>query len=634
MTEHFPQFERGTISYMITSTITRPTAITPTWTCDRKVYLVETVDVAPVSQRKQRMITLNPISREKKVKPKDLKQRSTRPPSTLSRNTPTASAESVPRGDAQSPERPVHSPAPSQTSIPSAVSSGTRNSRIGPRSASARDSDSQSMTTSHPDKTITATIELVRAGCLPGDILPVKISINHTKPIKSLEGIIVTLYRQGRIDTHPTTSIDPTGKGKGVVRSSHDCYPKSKSGFAGLSLSSAVSSGVFRKDLSQTFAPLIVDPRSLTAVVKTSVRVPEDAFPTISSVPGAMVSFKYYVEVIVDLRGKLQAGLDSLLPRLSRPSILHGSQNTSHTLQRDENGAREIVSTFSGSILDTDQIRRERSVAACLFEVIVGTRDSGRKRVTPRPRTQSEKYHEDSIAPESTEVRLLDNLEDYPARGLQDGPHPIPVGTGTGHLRGTSPPHLVLLSPAEAVPPPVLENEEAMDEKTRIRIAEERLLPSQPPEEEVSVGIEHKPTAPGNPSNLGMDYTIAIGDYGHASTSTHARGELSAPSAGSNVSPSETGYLRPSGSSPGEDKQELERRRLQLEASAPEDFPDHDEWGIREATRAPDLTPFEPSAPLLPEDEEYNQQSPSYRYQDPGSGPNSTTRESLPRYER
>jgi len=581
------------------------------------------------------MITLNPISREKKVKAKDSKRLSTRSPLNRTSSGRTASAESVPRGHAQPLERPVHSPAPSEASTPSAVSSSTRSSRVGHRSSSAKDSDSQSNTTSQADKTITATIELVRAGCLPGDVIPVKISINHTKPIKSLEGIIVTLYRQGRIDTHPAISVEPIGKGKGIVRSDHDSYPRNKSGLVGLSLSSTVSSGVFRKDLSQTFAPLIVDPRSLTAVVKTSVRVPEDSFPTISSVPGAMISFKYYVEVIVDLRGKLQVGLDNLLPRLSRSSALNDSHNNSHILQRDETGAREIVSTFSGSILDTDQIRRERSVAACLFEVIVGTRDSGRKRTTRGPWTQQAEYHESFIPPGSTDVRLPDDPEDHQTYGPQDGLHSFPPNSVAGELAVNLQHHQVLPSPTGAVPPPIVEDEDVMDEKTRIRRAEERLLPSQPPREEISLGTDYIPTAPGQLGTPGRNHPVPIGGNGESSTYACTHGGPSARSAETIIPSSDNGIVQAGGSYTGDDKQELERHRLQLEASAPEDFPDDDGSDPRRAlTGAPQLTHMEPSAPMLVDDEEHNHQSPSYLYHDPGSGTSSAARESLPRYER
>ena len=66
-------------------------------------------------------------------------------------------------------------------------------------------------------------------------------------------------------------------------------YPKSKTGLGGLSLSSAGSSSIFRKDLAQTFAPILIDPYTLSAVIHASVESPADAFPTISGVAtGAM----------------------------------------------------------------------------------------------------------------------------------------------------------------------------------------------------------------------------------------------------------------------------------------------------------------------------------------------------------
>src|SRR3990170_1211450 len=48
---------------MVTSTITRPTSIAATSTCDQKVSLVETVDIGPMSPPKPRTISLEPISR-------------------------------------------------------------------------------------------------------------------------------------------------------------------------------------------------------------------------------------------------------------------------------------------------------------------------------------------------------------------------------------------------------------------------------------------------------------------------------------------------------------------------------------------------------------------------------------------
>ncbi len=47
---------------------------------------------------------------------------------------------------------------------------------------------------------VQATAELSRGGYLKGDTISAVIQISHTKPIKNMRGIIVTLYRLGRFD--------------------------------------------------------------------------------------------------------------------------------------------------------------------------------------------------------------------------------------------------------------------------------------------------------------------------------------------------------------------------------------------------------------------------------------------------
>ena len=48
---------------MITATITRPTSIAATSTCDQKISLVETVDIGPMVPPKAQKISLEPIAR-------------------------------------------------------------------------------------------------------------------------------------------------------------------------------------------------------------------------------------------------------------------------------------------------------------------------------------------------------------------------------------------------------------------------------------------------------------------------------------------------------------------------------------------------------------------------------------------
>ena len=367
---------------MITSTITRPTSIAATSSCDQKISLVQTVDIGLMNPPRPRTISLEPISRRtrrrKTVKAKEGSVveatgagpggEACKPPGSPLPDESASQCGSVdhntdPRSPAPSDIQSTASTATSTGSTTSGSTSfrlGTVPSSAGPARSSQR--GSKSSKTSFPDKTITATIELLKSGCLPGDNIPLKISVKHTKAIKSMHGIIITLFRQGRIDSAPPLSLFTDMKGKAAEKLKHEeYYPKSKTGLGGLSLSSAGSSSLFRKDLAQTFAPLLVDPTTLTAVVTASVRVPEDVFPTIIGVPGQMISFKYHIEVVVDLGGKL-AGQQRHLPRVGAVTLPSSYGSSSG------GGNLNMLAAWGGSIVDTDHIRREKSVVACLFE--------------------------------------------------------------------------------------------------------------------------------------------------------------------------------------------------------------------------------------------------------------------------
>ena len=120
-----------------------------------------------------------------------------------------------------------------------------------------------------------------------GDHVAIRVNVNHAKPIRSLYGVIVTLYRQARVDLHPAIPLGPTEKG--TSSKYEDYYPRSATGLGGLSLSGAGSSHLFRKDLAQVMVPLYVDPATLTADVTARVRVPDEAFPTIATVPLSLI---------------------------------------------------------------------------------------------------------------------------------------------------------------------------------------------------------------------------------------------------------------------------------------------------------------------------------------------------------
>lgn len=251
-----------------------------------------------------------------------------------------------------------------------------------------------------------------------------------------------------------------------------DYYPRSRTGLGGLSLSSAGSSRVFRQDLAQTIAPLIVDPHSLTAVVKTSIQMPDHVFPTIVSVPGDMISFRYYVEVVIDLRGKT-AGQDRFRPNFD---IVNGPQHAYGDPRISKVAGADGVSystTPGFNYLITDQIRRTRGVVFTTNEIVVGTRDSARARGKQREGSDASNQ-EDSIQHSTEEQLAVDG--DFHIGGIQSEPN------GDHCIADNHPSHDAESKNYFDVPPPEIDS--AVDEKARIRLAEQRLLPSSAPYDE------------------------------------------------------------------------------------------------------------------------------------------------------
>lgn len=619
---------------MLTSTLTRPTTIRPTTSCDRKIYLVESIDIARLQQPKPRVISLKPIPKRsrankhlKSVAAKPSSQRGISPSNIGSADRARSPDSAVQRTSDETPQSPI----PSKVSSVSGRSVSTVSFRVAatpPVTENITGSDVHSSIRCSGNKTITATVEFLRGGCLPGDVLPVQVTIEHTKPIKSLQGVIMTLYRQGRIDSHPSIPLGPPQKGK--KQEYEDLYPRSRTGLGGLSLSSAGSSGLFRKDLYQTFAPLIVDPQSLVAVIKTSVRVPEDVFPTISGVPGAMISFKYYVEIVIDLGGKLAAQQSRVLPRIGMTSVkpTYGYGDGDATTARLESAEGVLYATSGPSVLDTDQIRREKSVVDCLFEVIVGTRDSERKRAKKVEECQT--Y--DATTPSGSEdTRLLEAFVNQDRETLYnelDGYDNNYDGEQRYHNYEQRTTYQEGLPSTTTINPPVID--EDVDEKTRLQRAEQQLLPSAPPDDgegTSSPQTYHQPSAP---------EAFRLDDLYH---SQHAYAGPSAPAytgppatltdnaVPTTIREQYSEELRTDPSSERtDDKQELEHQRLQMAVSAPDDYSD-EEGGRPVYHGHPRVAP---SAPALDEERLY---LPTLDSGPPPRDHNSRP-EHLPRYER
>ena len=621
---------------------------------------MESVDIAPLRKPKPRIITLEPIPRRSRNR--------TPSKATLSQDSQSSAqtelnARARPSlNDAlsmRSSDGACQSPVPSEISSTGAESSSNASFRVrsGPSiPPSTVGNDPRASGTPIQDKTITAAVELMHGGCLPGDTISVMISIDHTKPIVSTNGIIVTLYRQGRVDMHPALPLGPSEPGKKPQY--EDYYPRSRTGLGGLSLSSAASTQGFRMDLDQSFTPLIVDPNTLTAVVKASVRVPENVFPTISNSPGSMISFSYFVEVIIDLRGKLTIP-DRILPRLGikgSPSM-HGYMDT---MTWRSVGLPDPFHSQGTNFADTDQIRREKSVVACSFEIIMGTKDSARKGAKrtednqERPNVQQvqiprylEEYYENSaVHDRQSQADTITPRADYYRQGFEQEYHDE--------------------NPNDDIPQniPLPESEEPQDEKARLWRAEAQLLPSAPPMDDGNVGSSSNvPSAP-PPSAFYSDYDSSLRTalYGntearHAEASpAYSRAGPSFASPLPNLTPTPAALPRQSPSHDEsdhavDDKQELERRRLMAEESAPpvEDEDEDEEDGRGEydvegpgiQPHPPDTSHPSPSAPILSDedDDDYeggaNPVNPEAAGSPSGAAYGERTRsEALPRYQK
>ncbi|TQV96823.1 pH-response regulator protein palF/RIM8 [Cordyceps javanica] len=608
-------FERGTISYMITATLTRPTAIVPTMSCDKRVLLLEKIDIGHLPPPRSRTIFLEPISKRTRRKRSTILDKAPapipEPPSAGAPNDYASEAGSAERSGAASDTardgaHSENSRAPVQIDMRSEISGESG------RSISTAVSRSDVTPLSHvstfkspakqkvvDNKTITATIELLKGGCLAGDMVSVRVSVQHIKRLKSLTGVIVTLFRQSKIDSAPAASLFSGNDFEGI---GDDGYPRSRTGLAGLSLSSTGSTNMFRKDLDQNTAPLIIDPSSsLHASVTCSLKLPDDAFPTIRGVPGAMVSFRYHIEVIVDLGGKLSGQM-----------LQGGQQSTTRLGQYMTSGVDNAYGPrVATNIIDTTPLRRQKGVVSVSMETVVGTLDSSRRRkplrMSPRHPTPrvAESDEDDIIRAELNERSsvtaspviyttapgdrnyALQPPSIHPPR-VSAGPpgHSQPDYRSHSHVNG----HSREAAPAY-IPQPQMPDSRNMSEKERIRQAETRLLPSQPS----AGGASSSASAPDEDNIYDAQEPPHQPPPAGPSAPTEEEA-VAGPSA-----PSEDD-LHGSLAYPAEDKQELERQRLIGEASAPPEFPEDME-------RSNDPSPAaeadaEPSAPMFDEDEE------------------------------
>lgn len=600
--------------------MTRPTSVNATSSCNQKISLVETVDIGAMLPPKPRTISLTSITH--KPKRKRASQRNRQQNENLHEQDSKFESETSfvgaqpedvkefcrSMGDAQSSERKLKS---SENQGIDVTNSSTNTEGNGSSQEFSSETSWSGSTSSVPkdrvskrlmkDQTIMATIELLKSGCLPGDNLPVKITIKHRKPLRSMHGAIITFYRQGRIDSTPCHMWATQVSEKEAARCKHEeYYPKSKTGLGGLSLTSAGPSGIFRKDLAQTFAPIVIDPITLTAVINTSVRIPEDIFPTIKDVPGQMIMFKYKIEVVLDLNDKL-TGLQRHMPVLG---ALAGTcpKNYGNLVGTcaDQN-LNSIFTALGGCVIGTDAIRRQKNVVASTFEVTIGSEDSFRGRTrkianyyTPNIVAEENRRQERLMImthpltknrqPSKASPRLMEireELEDresivdhnfcYEDENSSQYLELSPCEDCNHNYFHNSLDHPTpVQNPSTSIQPPKISTDEELSEKERIKRAEERLLPGSPPiENESSFSLAYIPTVPPCiPEDKIDNYYDLTSDV--PPTNFQALGNFLAPTSSSQRVHHDS-VLNSSEQSlgAGDDKQELERQRLLANVSSP-----------------------------------------------------------------
>ncbi|KAI4144640.1 MAG: hypothetical protein LQ341_002605 [Variospora aurantia] len=576
-------FQHGCISYMLSSTLTRPASLMPsnflpTSRSEIIVTVKDMIDVAHLPDPTPQVIPLDSIHRKPRRTKTTVASQGSKSPQAEQTHEPWTQV--VPGSViSEASDGSQQSPSMSDSSCVSMVDSSRNHVENGSDFEARRASTNiDGHSTGSSDEATTAssaTVEMLQSGCLPGDTVSVKVSINFGKHFKNPEGIILTLYRECHIDIHPAIPLGSWQNGR--KQQYEDYYPKSRTGLGGLSLSSGGSSRIFRQDISQKSTALYVDKHTCSSTVKASVHVPDGVFPTISTVPGKMIDFKYYVETIIDLRSK-SAIQERILPRLSMVNAVSSFSPSESGLDPRATYEAEKLPMNSGlAFLDTSQLRREKGVVTHISEIVVGTRDSrrGRLRKADHRQGQGELQAEDSPEYTSPTYDDVPNSESFS--------HPNP---GNLHQNvDLEDSHAIDFAPIYDVPTPDVED--YVDEKTRLRRAEELLLPSAPPQdgEPTSSDDTGQPSAPAAFEEQDFMPGLSAPAYDGVLATSHCNSTIAASQA--SAAYSHEGNVM---SGDQEDKQELERRRLQALASSPNASP---------IVKASDL---EASAPVLNED--------------------------------
>ncbi|CAI4063099.1 hypothetical protein SUVZ_07G2000 [Saccharomyces uvarum] len=208
-----------------------------------------------------------------------------------------------------------------------------------------------SKTSAPPIKTVTISVDIPHAGFVIGETIPIDVKIEHYKPFYHPAGLTTTLVRICRVG----------GAGKDDPMET------------------------FRKDICQSISPIYINPETLQFQPRIHLKVPLDAFSTLTSV-SKFFSFQYYIEVMVNLSKKNVvytesnrivgtpveeqngSGVENNINRIQRKML---RMVNPETLENDSEGYESSI--FFKDMVNVEKLKRLRNVTGMSIETVIGT---------------------------------------------------------------------------------------------------------------------------------------------------------------------------------------------------------------------------------------------------------------------
>jgi hypothetical protein len=401
-------------------------------TAEKAINLISPIDVSVLPPPKPKRLIIRDPRRQRRL------SRTQSSTSTINTQSTTSSGDST---SGHSTTNDIHGASPTVAGTPLATLSSNSNS------TPVNNDGTLLKCNSNLVETIKVALEIPQRGYIRGESIPVKISINHLKKVQDLNGIIVTFVRVCRLDNGTDGFLES-----------------------------------FRKDLQQGVLPLYVDPVNLQSEINTSVRIPPDAFPTIVGCP--LVSFQYFIEVLVNLSGK-SVDVHSSYSHTNAPNLLDSSGDNLSGTPTEIDKFHLNTNNGRSAFINTDRFKRSKKFVQLTTEIIVGTHRL--ERIPDNISSRSRRSSSHSVQLPLGQPQSNSTVEsNSPAEVLVPVPNPpqsfISAIPESMEASFQSPPYVPNYNDLDiAIPIPDQNN---LTEKERMKAHEQALMPSAPVLEE------------------------------------------------------------------------------------------------------------------------------------------------------